>query len=83
MTPPKTEQEQVEAVILDIAVERRRIGTKAMLAEVVLHPWDERECQTARNAIASLREYGLLMPEQVDGMVVPTPAAVKADALRI
>lgn len=79
----QSEQEQIESVILHIVVERRKIATDDLLAEAVWKPGDEREVQTAKRAIDSLREYGLLMPERDDGVLEPTPAAVKSIALRV
>jgi hypothetical protein len=82
-TPAKYQRGKVETVIFDIAVERRRISTDALIAEVISDPGDEREMKVARQAISSMRECGVLQPDQGDGMLEPTPAAVKAAALRI
>lgn len=82
-TNPNYQQDKVETVIFDIAVERRRIATDALIAEVVSDPGDEREMEAARKAISGLREYGLPGPEREDGMLESTAAALKAAALRI
>lgn len=82
-TNPVYQQDKVEALILDIAVERRRIATDALIAEAVWDIGDEREAKTAGRAIDSLREHGLLEPEREDGTLEPTTAAIKAAALRI
>jgi DNA-binding IclR family transcriptional regulator len=73
----------MEALILDIAVQRRRIATDALIAEAVRDIGDEREVSTARRAISSLREHGLLEPEREDGTLEPTTAAIKAAALEL
>lgn len=82
-TPAKYRQDKVEAVIFDIVLEKRRIATGALVASVVSDPEDEREMRIARQAISSLQEHGLLTPEREDGTLGPTPAGVKAAALRI
>jgi len=82
-TNPVYQQDKVEALILDIVIERRRIGTDALVAEVVIDTGDEREMETARQAISGLREHGLLEPEQEDGTLEPTATAIKAAALKI
>lgn len=82
-TPPKYQKDKVETVIFDIALERRRITTEALIASVVSDPDDGREMKIARRAISSLQEHGLLTPEREDGLVGPTPQGVKAAALRI
>lgn len=82
-TNPNYQQDKVETVIFDIAVERRRIAADALIAEVVSDLGDEREVEVAKRAISSLREHGILNPEREDGMLAPTAAALKAAALRI
>jgi hypothetical protein len=82
-TNPIYRQDNMEALILDIAVQRRRIATDALIAEAVWDIGDEREVKTARRAISSLREHDLLAPEREDGTLEPTIAAIKAAALRI
>lgn len=82
-TPAKYQQDKVETVIFDIAVESRQIAAEALIAAVVGDPDDEREMDVARQAISNLREHGLLTPERADGTLGPTAAGVKAAALRI
>lgn len=82
-TPAKYRQDKVEAVLFDIALEKRRIGTDALIASVVGDPDDEREMRIARQAISSLQEHGVLTPEREDGTLEPTPQGVKAASLRI
>jgi hypothetical protein len=82
-TNPNYDQGNLESLILDIAVQSRRIATDALIAEAVWDIGDEREVQTARRAIDSLREHGLLEPEREDGTSGPTTAAIKAAALAI
>jgi hypothetical protein len=82
-TNPNHQQGNLETLILDVAVQERRIATDALIAETVWDIGDEREVETARRAISGLREHGLLEPEREDGTLEPTTAAIKAAALRI
>ena len=82
-TSPNYQQGNVQALILDIVVQRRRIAADALLAEAMWDIEDERELETARQAIVSLREYGLLEPAREDETLEPTTAAIKAAALSL
>lgn len=82
-TPPKYQQDKVEAVVFEIAVESQRIATDDLLGQIVSDRDDEREVGTFANAVSTLREYGVLMADAGGGMIEPTPAAIKSAELRI
>ncbi len=72
----------VEAVILEVAAELhpQHLTAADLALRIVSDPDDSREVETAAEAIRNLREFGLFHPRD-DGIVAPTPAAVRACAL--
>jgi hypothetical protein len=76
---PKYVVARVETAILQVAVELhpQRLSTEAFLLEVVGDSDDRREAKVGIQAIDRLREVGLLA-ERDDGLIEPTPAAVRA-----
>lgn len=81
-TLPKYKVAVVEAVILEVAAELhpRRMTALELSLEVVGDADDQREVDTAVQAIGNLREFGLVCVRE-DDVVVPTPAALRAVAL--
>jgi hypothetical protein len=80
--PPKYDVATVEAVLLEAAVELhpRHLTPRDLSLEIVGDPDDRREVETAAEAIRNLRELGLFSAGE-DGIVAPTPAALRACAL--
>lgn len=81
-TPPKYDVATVEAVILEEAAELhpQRLTAGELTLKIVSDPEDERETETAAQAIRGLREFGLFK-DRDDEIVEPTPAALLAVAL--
>lgn len=81
-TPPKYDVAVVEAVLLKEAVELHpRSPTDTELwSRIVGDTEDTREVETAKQAIRSLREIGLLVDRE-DEIVEPTRAALRAVSL--
>jgi hypothetical protein len=74
----------VEGVILEIAAELHpeHLSVSGLSLKIVSDPNDSREVEAAAQAIRNLREYGLLYDRDAE-TVEPTPAALRAVALRI
>jgi hypothetical protein len=81
-TPPKYNLAIVETVILEVAAELhpQHLTAEDLSLRIVGDPDDERETETAAQAIRSLTEFGLFA-DRGDGIVEPTPAALRAVAL--
>lgn len=81
-TPAKYDVLKVEAVVLEVAAELHPEGLRAgdLALRILSDPDDDREVATAANAIHNLREFDLLSVRD-DGIVEPTPAALRAVAL--
>jgi hypothetical protein len=81
-TPPKYDLAVVEAVILEIAAELhpRHLTARDLWLRIVSDPDDNREVETAAQAIRNLREYGLFRDRE-DEIVEATQAALRAFAL--
>jgi hypothetical protein len=81
--PPKYNPALVAQVVLEVAVELHpehlRAGELAL--KIVGDPDDEREMETAIEAIRDLMECGLFSGEDDGDVVEPTPAALRAYAL--
>jgi hypothetical protein len=81
-THPKYDTATVEAVLLEIAAELHpeRLSSGLLTLRIVSNPDDDREVETAAQAIRNLREFGLFKVRD-DEIVEPTPAALRAVAL--
>lgn len=81
-TPPKYNVAIVEAVILEVAAELHpeHLPAGRLSRKIVSNPDDNRETETAAQAIRNLREYGLFSGRE-DEIAEPTPAALRAVAL--
>lgn len=81
-TPPKYNLAIVEGAVLEIAAELHpeHLSAGALKLRIVSDPDDEREVETAAQAIRGLREFGLFC-DRDDEIVEPTPAALHAVAL--
>jgi hypothetical protein len=81
-TPPKYNVAIVEAVILQEAAELhpQHLTAKELSLRIVSDVEDDREVETATQAIHNLREFGLLSYRD-DEIVEPTQAALRACAL--
>lgn len=82
-TPPKYNLDLVAQVLLEVAVELHPKHLKAseLALKIVADPDDERELETAIEAIRDLTECGLFSGEDDGDVVEPTPAALRAYAL--
>ena len=78
-TPPKYDLGTVEAVILEVAAELhpRHLTARDLALKIVGDPDDDREVETAAQAVRNLREYGLFCDRE-DGIAEPTRAALRA-----
>jgi hypothetical protein len=83
-TPPKYNVAIAESVLLEIATDLhpRHLTAEELSLRLVSDAGDSREMETAAQAIRGLREFGLFS-EREDEIVQPTPAALRARALRI
>lgn len=82
-TPPKYKVEIVEAVILEIAAElhpEHLPANELVATKIVSDLDDEREIETAVQAIRNLQEFGLFRARD-DEIVEPTQAALRAVTL--
>ena len=81
-TPPQYDIAKVEALVLQVAAELhpRNLTTREISLEIVGDADDVRELETVAEAIRGLREFELLTSRD-DGIVEPTPAALRACAL--
>jgi hypothetical protein len=81
-TPPKYNVAIVEAVILEVAAELhpQHLTARELSLRIVSDPDDNKEVETATQAIRNLREFGLFK-DRDDEIVEPTPAAHRAIAL--
>lgn len=82
-TPAKYKVETVEAVILEIVAElhpEHLLTRELIVKKIVSDADDEREVETAAQAIRNLREFGLVR-DRDDEIVEPTTAALRAVAL--
>ncbi len=81
-TPPKYDVAIVEAVILEVAAELHpeHLSTRELSLKIVSDPDDNRELETAAQAIRGLREFGLFKVGG-DEIVEPAPAGLRAVAL--
>jgi hypothetical protein len=81
-TPPKYTLGIVESVLLEIAAELHpeHLPADGLSLRIVSNPDDDREVETAAQAIRNLRESGLFR-ERDDEIVEPTPAALRSVAL--
>jgi hypothetical protein len=82
-TPPKYNLDLVAQVILEVAVELHPeyLTVRDLSLRIVADPGDDREMETAAEAIRELKQSGLLGYEDGDEVVEPTPAALRAYAL--
>jgi hypothetical protein len=80
--PPQYDLPTVEAALLEVTVELhpRHLPARELREQIVCEPEDRREVNTANQAIANLREFGLFSTRR-DDIVEPTPAALHAVAL--
>lgn len=80
--PPKYNIEVVEAVILEIAAELHpeHLPTRELISKIVSDLDDEREVETASQAVRRLKELGLIR-ERDDEVVEPTRATLHVVAL--
>lgn len=80
--PAKYDVAKVEAVMLEVAAELHpeRLSAGGLSLRIVGDPDDDREVETAAQAIRNLCEFGLFHVGD-DGIVEPTPAALHAVAL--
>lgn len=81
-THPKYDTATVETVLLEIAAELHpeHLSAGGLTLRIVVDPDDDREVETAAQAIRNLREFGLFR-DRDDESVEPTPAALRAFAL--
>jgi len=81
-TPPQYDVATVEAVMLEVVAELHpeRLSADGLSLRIVSDPDDDKEVGVALQAIHGLREFGLLKARD-DGVVEPTPAALRAVAL--
>jgi hypothetical protein len=81
-TSPKYNLEIVESAVLEIAAELHpeHLSAGALTLRIVGDPDDDREVETAAQAIRNLREFGLFV-DRDDEIVEPTPVALRAFAL--
>jgi hypothetical protein len=81
-TPPKYNLEIVERAVLEIAagLHPEHLSAGALTLRIVSNPDDEREVETAVQAIRNLREFGLFHNRD-DEIVEPTTAALRAVVL--
>jgi hypothetical protein len=81
-TPPKYNLKVVEAVILEVAAELhpQHLIARELSLRILGDPDDDREVETAAEAMRSLREFGLFK-DRDDEIMEPTPAALRAVAL--
>lgn len=77
---PKYDPEVVERTILEEVLELhpRRLTADALLLRIVGDPEDDREVETATDAIRKLGVSGLVRQRDDDQMVTPTQAALRA-----
>lgn len=82
--PPKYNVAAVESVLFELATDLhpRHLTARELSLKIVSDAGDSREMETVAQAIRGLREFGLLSARE-DGIVQPTPAALRARALRI
>lgn len=80
--PPKYNVAAVESVLLEVTAELhpQHLTARELSLRIVSDASDSREVETAAQAIRNLREFGLLSDRE-DGIVQPTPAALRAYAL--
>jgi hypothetical protein len=84
-TPPKYNPKLVEQVILEEAVRAHRTNPQRLTIDelamrIVSDPDDNREIETAAQAIRSLQEFGVFK-DRDDEIVEPTPATLQVVAL--
>lgn len=81
-TSPNYDVAIVEAVILEVAADLhpQNLTADELALRIISDADDAREVETAAQAIRGLREFGLLASGD-GGIVVPTPAALRAVAL--
>jgi hypothetical protein len=81
-TPPKYDTAKVEAIILEVAAELhpQHFTAKELSLTIISDADDDREVETAAQAIRNLREFGLFR-YRTDEIVELTQAALRAVAL--
>ena len=81
-TSPQYNVEIVESVVLEEAAELhpQHLTARELALRIVRDPDDNKEVETAAQAIHNLREFGLFSIRG-DEIVVPTPAALRACVL--
>ncbi|HXS45920.1 MAG TPA: hypothetical protein VN756_00485 [Solirubrobacterales bacterium] len=80
---PQYNLSTVMQVILEEAIEvhPRCLTIGALCQRIVVDPKDNREVETAKQAVRELRQSGLFSYKDDDQVVEPTPAARQAFAL--
>jgi hypothetical protein len=83
-TPAKYDLKIVEGVILEIATELHpeHLSVSGLSMQIVGNPDDDREIETAAQAISNLRELGLFK-DRDDEIVEPTPVMLHVVKLLI
>jgi hypothetical protein len=81
-SPAKYDLATVEAVILEVVAELhpQHLTARGLSLQIVSDADDDREVETAVQAIRNLREFGLLV-DRDDEIVEPTQAALRACTL--
>lgn len=82
-TPPKYSPKLVEETMLIEIIEQHplRLTVGELVLRIVADPDDNREVETAKEAIRNLRRSGLARYRDDDELVEPTQAALHAHAL--
>lgn len=82
-TPPKYNVATVESVLFELATDLhpQQLTARELSLKIVGDASDGREVETVAQAIRGLREFDLFSDRE-DEIVQPTPAALRARALR-